>query len=69
MPGASVQPADDSREDAHERGPGKVINITTVLAHKGFARASLYGAMKAALTLLNYLRVSTITGILRVVFV
>jgi NAD(P)-dependent dehydrogenase (short-subunit alcohol dehydrogenase family) len=36
-----------------ERGSGKIINITTVLAHKGFAGASLYGAMKAALTLLS----------------
>lgn len=36
-----------------ERGSGKIINITTVLAHKGFAGASLYGATKAALTLLT----------------
>jgi NAD(P)-dependent dehydrogenase (short-subunit alcohol dehydrogenase family) len=36
-----------------ERGSGKVINITTVLAHKGFAGAALYGATKAALTLLT----------------
>ncbi|MBV9231661.1 MAG: SDR family oxidoreductase [Chloroflexi bacterium] len=36
-----------------ERGSGKVINITTVLAHKGFAGASIYGATKAALTLLT----------------
>ena len=36
-----------------ERGSGKVVNITTVLAHKGFAGASLYGATKAALTLLT----------------
>lgn len=36
-----------------ERGSGKIINITTVLAHKGVAGASLYGATKAALTLLT----------------
>ncbi len=36
-----------------ERGSGKVINITTVLAHKGFSGASIYGATKAALTLLT----------------
>lgn len=36
-----------------ERGAGKIINITTVLAQKGFAGASLYGATKAALTLLT----------------
>lgn len=36
-----------------ERGSGKIINITTVLAHKGFAGATLYGATKAALTLLT----------------
>jgi NAD(P)-dependent dehydrogenase (short-subunit alcohol dehydrogenase family) len=36
-----------------ERGSGKIMNITTVLAHKGFAGASLYGATKAALTLLT----------------
>lgn len=35
------------------RGSGKIMNITTVLAHKGFAGASLYGATKAALTLLT----------------
>ncbi|HLZ63807.1 MAG TPA: glucose 1-dehydrogenase [Ktedonosporobacter sp.] len=36
-----------------ERGSGKIINITTVLAHKGSAGASVYGATKAALTLLT----------------
>jgi len=36
-----------------ERGSGKIINITTVLAHKGFPSGSLYGATKAALTLLT----------------
>ncbi|GHO89546.1 SDR family NAD(P)-dependent oxidoreductase [Dictyobacter formicarum] len=36
-----------------EQGSGKIINITTVLAHKGFAGASLYGATEAALTLLT----------------
>jgi NAD(P)-dependent dehydrogenase (short-subunit alcohol dehydrogenase family) len=36
-----------------ERGWGKVINITTVLAHKGFSGASIYGATKAALSLLT----------------
>lgn len=36
-----------------ERGSGKIINITTVLAHKGFPGAALYGATKAALALLT----------------
>jgi NAD(P)-dependent dehydrogenase (short-subunit alcohol dehydrogenase family) len=36
-----------------ERGWGKVINITTVVAHKGFSGASIYGATKAALSLLT----------------
>ena len=35
------------------RGSGKIINITTVLAHRGFAGAALYGATKSALTLLT----------------
>ncbi len=36
-----------------ERGSGKIINITTVAAHRGFAGVALYGATKAALTLLT----------------
>ncbi|GCE09354.1 SDR family NAD(P)-dependent oxidoreductase [Dictyobacter aurantiacus] len=36
-----------------ERGSGKVINITTAGAHVGVAGAALYGASKAALTLLT----------------
>ena len=32
---------------------GKIINITTVLAHKGVSGGTLYGASKAALTLLT----------------
>ncbi|MCB9452333.1 MAG: glucose 1-dehydrogenase [Anaerolineaceae bacterium] len=36
-----------------ERGMGKVINITTTLAHRGFPKAALYGATKAALTLMT----------------
>jgi NAD(P)-dependent dehydrogenase (short-subunit alcohol dehydrogenase family) len=36
-----------------ERGAGKIINITTVLAHKGLSGGSIYGASKAALTLLT----------------
>ena len=36
-----------------ERGWGKIINITTVAAHRGFAGVALYGATKAALTLLT----------------
>ena len=35
------------------RGSGKIINITTVVAHKGIAGTALYGATKAALTLLT----------------
>jgi NAD(P)-dependent dehydrogenase (short-subunit alcohol dehydrogenase family) len=35
------------------RGSGKIINITTVVAHKGVAGTALYGATKAALTLLT----------------
>lgn len=36
-----------------ERGSGKIINVTTVLAHKGVSGGALYGASKAALTLLT----------------
>ncbi|GHO49778.1 SDR family NAD(P)-dependent oxidoreductase [Ktedonospora formicarum] len=36
-----------------ERRAGKIINITTISAHRGFPTASLYGATKAALTLLT----------------
>jgi len=36
-----------------ERGSGTIINITTVVAHKGVAGTGLYGATKAALTLLT----------------
>jgi len=36
-----------------QRGCGKIINITTVVAHKGVAGTGLYGATKAALTLLT----------------
>jgi NAD(P)-dependent dehydrogenase (short-subunit alcohol dehydrogenase family) len=36
-----------------ERGSGKIINITTVLAHKGLAGAALYGGTKAALALMT----------------
>jgi NAD(P)-dependent dehydrogenase (short-subunit alcohol dehydrogenase family) len=36
-----------------ERGSGKIIDITTVLAHKGVSEGALYGASKAALTLLT----------------
>jgi NAD(P)-dependent dehydrogenase (short-subunit alcohol dehydrogenase family) len=36
-----------------ERRSGKIINITTVLAHKGFSGGALYGASKAALALLT----------------
>ncbi len=35
------------------RGSGKIINVTTVVAHKGVAGTALYGATKAALTLLT----------------
>lgn len=36
-----------------ERGSGKVINITTMVAHVGQPMMSLYGSTKAALTLLT----------------
>lgn len=36
-----------------QRGSGKIINITTVSAHIGMAGSALYGATKAALTLLT----------------
>lgn len=36
-----------------ERGSGKIINITTMVAHFGMAGMALYGASKAALTLLT----------------
>jgi NAD(P)-dependent dehydrogenase (short-subunit alcohol dehydrogenase family) len=36
-----------------ERRSGKIINITTVLAHKGLSGGALYGASKAALALLT----------------
>ncbi len=36
-----------------ERGSGKVINITTMVAHVGEPTMSLYGSTKAALTLLT----------------
>lgn len=36
-----------------QRGSGKVINITSVVAHIGMAGSALYGASKAALTLLT----------------
>jgi NAD(P)-dependent dehydrogenase (short-subunit alcohol dehydrogenase family) len=36
-----------------EKRGGRIINITSVLAHKGFSGAALYGATKAALTLLT----------------
>lgn len=36
-----------------ERGRGKVINITTMVAHVGEPAMSLYGSTKAALTLLT----------------
>ena len=36
-----------------ERGRGKIINITTMVAHFGMAGAALYGASKAALRLLT----------------
>ncbi|HEV8192262.1 MAG TPA: SDR family oxidoreductase, partial [Ktedonobacterales bacterium] len=36
-----------------EQGSGKIINVTTVLAHKGVSGGALYGASKAALTLLT----------------
>lgn len=35
------------------RGSGKIINITTMAAHVGLPEAPLYGATKAALTLLT----------------
>src|SRR5262249_49932234 len=35
-----------------ERGRGKIINITTMAAHVGIPEMALYGATKAALTLL-----------------
>src|SRR5258708_7764297 len=37
-----------------ERGAGKIINITTMAAHVGMPGLALYGATKAALTLLTY---------------
>jgi NAD(P)-dependent dehydrogenase (short-subunit alcohol dehydrogenase family) len=36
-----------------ERGGGKIINITTMAAHVGIPEMALYGATKAALTLLT----------------
>ncbi|HEX4205650.1 MAG TPA: SDR family oxidoreductase [Ktedonobacteraceae bacterium] len=36
-----------------ERGSGKIINITTMVAHVGQPKMALYGATKAALTLLT----------------
>ncbi len=36
-----------------ERKSGKIINITTMVAHVGMATMALYGATKAALTLLT----------------
>jgi NAD(P)-dependent dehydrogenase (short-subunit alcohol dehydrogenase family) len=36
-----------------QRGSGKIINITTVVAQIGMAGSALYGATKAALTLLT----------------
>lgn len=36
-----------------EHGWGKIINITTTLAHRGFPKAALYGGTKAALTLMT----------------
>ncbi len=36
-----------------ERGSGKIINLTTMAAHVGIAGYALYGASKAALTLLT----------------
>ena len=36
-----------------ERGSGKIINITTTIAHFGAPGGALYGASKAALTLLT----------------
>ncbi|MBA3825408.1 MAG: SDR family oxidoreductase [Ktedonobacterales bacterium] len=36
-----------------ERGSGKIINITTMVAHVGTPGLALYGATKAALTLLT----------------
>ncbi len=36
-----------------ERGAGKIINITTMAAHVGMPGLALYGATKAALTLLT----------------
>lgn len=36
-----------------ERGSGKVINITTVIAYVGVPRLAIYGASKAALALLT----------------
>jgi NAD(P)-dependent dehydrogenase (short-subunit alcohol dehydrogenase family) len=36
-----------------ERGSGKIINITTMVAHVGEPTMSLYGSTKAALTLLT----------------
>jgi NAD(P)-dependent dehydrogenase (short-subunit alcohol dehydrogenase family) len=36
-----------------QRGSGKVINITSVSAHIGMAGSAIYGATKAALTLLT----------------
>jgi NAD(P)-dependent dehydrogenase (short-subunit alcohol dehydrogenase family) len=36
-----------------ERGRGKIINITTMAAHVGIPEMALYGATKAALTLLT----------------
>jgi NAD(P)-dependent dehydrogenase (short-subunit alcohol dehydrogenase family) len=36
-----------------ERGAGKVVNITTMAAHAGMAGGAVYGASKAALSLLT----------------
>lgn len=36
-----------------ERGSGKIINITTMAAHVGMSGMALYGASKAAVTLLT----------------
>lgn len=36
-----------------QRGSGKIINITTMVAHVGMPGTALYGATKAALTLLT----------------
>lgn len=36
-----------------KRGSGNIINLTTISAFRGFPTAALYGATKAALTLLT----------------